>query len=366
MKEGEIVLKSVSLCMIVKNEEETLDRCLTGIQEAVDEIIIVDTGSTDLTKKIAAKYTDKIYDFTWKDDFSAARNFAFSFGTMDYLMWLDADDVIPEESRKKILHFKNQDMDHADMVMMPYIVSFDEQENGIFSYFRERMVKNNGTYKFSGRVHEVIPLSGKVLYIDSPIEHRKNRKEDSARNLRIYETMEQEGEFLEPRALYYYGRELLFHGKYEKSASIFEKFLKMPDGWIENKIDATRQLALCRYCLGQEDQALSALLKALEYDVPRGETCCDLGRHFMDRERYEQAVYWFLQALEAKKDYKSGAFIQEDCYGFLPCILLCVCYDKIGNRKLAEFYNEQAGKYKPDSRYYMANKQYFQECHGNF
>lgn len=352
--------------MIVKNEEKTLGRCLSCIQEAMDEIIIVDTGSTDLTKKIAEKYTEKIYDFKWNDDFSAARNFAFSLGTMDYLMWLDADDVISEESIKKIIHLKNQDMDYADMVMMPYIVSFDENGNGTFSYFRERIVKNSGAYKFLGRVHEVIPLSGNVLYIDSPIEHRKNKKGDSIRNLRIYESMERKGEVLEPRALYYYGRELLFHGKYEKGASIFEKFLEMPEGWIENKIDATRQLAQCRYGLGQEDLALSSLLKALEYDVPRGETCCDLGRHFMDRGRYEQAVYWFLQALEAKKDYKSGAFIQEDCYGFLPCIWLCICYDKIGNRKLAEFYNEQAGKYKPNSGYYMANKQYFRERHGNF
>lgn len=359
-------MKTISLCMIVKNEEETLDRCLSSIQAAVDEVIVVDTGSTDFTKKIAGKYTNKIYDFIWKDDFSAARNYAFSLGTMDYLMWLDADDVIPEESKEKIIQLKNCDMDQADMIMMPYKVSFDEQGNETFSYFRERLVKNNGAFRFSGRVHEVIPPSGKVIYIEGAVEHRKNKESDNTRNLRIYEKMEREGELLEPRAFYYYGRELLFHGKYEKSAGIFEKFLEMPEGWTENKIDAARQLAQCRYCLGQEAQALSSLLKALEYDVPRGETCCDLGRHFMDRERYEQAVYWFLQALNAKKDYRSGAFIQEDCYGFLPCILLCVCYDKMGNRKLAEFYNEQAGKYKPYSRYYLANKQYFQNLPGNF
>lgn len=359
-------MKTISLCMIVKNEEETLDRCLSGIQAAVDEIIIVDTGSADLTKKIASKYTDRIYNFFWKEDFSAARNYAFSLGTMDYLMWLDADDIIPQESKEKIIRLKDRDMDQADMIMMPYIVSFDEQGNGTFSYFRERLVKNNGVYKFSGRVHEVIPLSGKVVYIESPVEHRKNKEKDNARNLRIYESMEQEGTLLEPRAYYYYGRELLFHGKYEKSVHIFEKFLEMPEGWIENKIDAARQLAQCRYCLGQEEQALSSLLKTLEYDVPRGETCCDLGRHFMDREQYEQAVYWFLQALDAKKDYRTGAFIQEDCYGFLPCILLCICYYNMGNRKLAEFYNEQAGTFKPYSRYYLLNKQYFQKSPGNF
>jgi Glycosyl transferase family 2. len=77
---------TISLCMIVKNEELTLDRCLTSIKDAVDEIIIVDTGSTDLTKNIGKKYTDKIFDFKWIDDFSAARNFSFSKATMDYIL----------------------------------------------------------------------------------------------------------------------------------------------------------------------------------------------------------------------------------------------------------------------------------------
>ena len=63
---------SVSLCMIVKNEEDVLERCLESAVELVDEIIIVDTGSTDRTKEIAARFTDRIYDFPWRDDFAAA------------------------------------------------------------------------------------------------------------------------------------------------------------------------------------------------------------------------------------------------------------------------------------------------------
>ena len=76
---------TISLCMIVKNEERILARCLDSVKDLVDEIIIVDTGSADATKRIAAEYTDKIYDFTWIDDFSAARNFAFSKATGDYI-----------------------------------------------------------------------------------------------------------------------------------------------------------------------------------------------------------------------------------------------------------------------------------------
>ena len=73
--------------MIVKDEEFTLGRCLDTVKDLVDEIIIVDTGSVDKTKEIARTYTDKIYDFTWIDDFAAARNFSFEKASMDYLLW---------------------------------------------------------------------------------------------------------------------------------------------------------------------------------------------------------------------------------------------------------------------------------------
>ena len=97
---------SVSLCMIVKNEEDVLERCLESAADLVDEIIIVDTGSTDRTKEIAARFTDQIYDFPWCDDFAAARNESFSHASMDYCMWLDADDVLLEEDQTFFLALK--------------------------------------------------------------------------------------------------------------------------------------------------------------------------------------------------------------------------------------------------------------------
>ena len=81
-------MATVSLCMIIKDEEAVLARCLESVRDCVDEIIIVDTGSSDESKKIAAGFTDKIYDFKWIDDFSAARNYSFSKGSMDYLLSL--------------------------------------------------------------------------------------------------------------------------------------------------------------------------------------------------------------------------------------------------------------------------------------
>ena len=251
-------MASLSLCMIVKNEEDVLGRCLESVKGLADEIIVVDTGSDDLTKEIAAHYTDRIYDFEWRDDFSAARNFAFSKGTKDFLMWLDADDVIPGEEAERFTDdvipgeeaerfrsFKENLTPDTDVVMMPYAVSFDGAGRSTFIYYRERIIRNHAGYYFQGRVHEAVTPSGKIIYSDIRVEHHKIKASDNGRNLRIYEEMERSKETFDSRALYYYGRELLYHRKYKKAADVLEKFLDRPDGWIENRIDAARKLAAC-------------------------------------------------------------------------------------------------------------------------
>ena len=88
-------MNTISLCMIVKNEEDVLER---GLESAAE--VMVDTGSTDRTESIARKCADLVEHYKWTDDFAAARNFAFSKATMDYICWLDADDVIDEKNRK--------------------------------------------------------------------------------------------------------------------------------------------------------------------------------------------------------------------------------------------------------------------------
>ena len=144
---------TISLCMIVKDEEDVLDRCLDCVMDIVDEIIIVDTGSTDNTKKIAQKYTDKIFDFQWINDFSAARNFSFSKATMDYTLWLDADDIILEEDIEKFKRLKQTLTQDVDNVMMKYNVGFDENGRVTLSYFRERLSKTKNNCQWMEPVH---------------------------------------------------------------------------------------------------------------------------------------------------------------------------------------------------------------------
>lgn len=101
--------KLLSVCMIVKDEEEVLERCLSSIKDIADEIIIVDTGSTDSTKEIAHKFTNLIFDFTWVNDFSAARNESIKHATSKWILVLDADEYINTEDIHQIRLFLNEE-----------------------------------------------------------------------------------------------------------------------------------------------------------------------------------------------------------------------------------------------------------------
>lgn len=139
---------TISLCMIVKNEEEVLADCLSSIQDIVDEMIIVDTGSTDQTKEIAHSFSAKVLDFEWVQHFAKARNFAFSHATKEYILWLDADDVLLEEDRQKLLQLKQTLDPSVDAVSMFYHVGFDEDGQVNFKYRRNRLVKRSLNFQW--------------------------------------------------------------------------------------------------------------------------------------------------------------------------------------------------------------------------
>tara|TARA_Y100000310_G_scaffold345226_1_gene462890 strand:+ start:9135 stop:10988 length:1854 start_codon:yes stop_codon:yes gene_type:complete len=93
---------TLSVCMIVKNEAKHLEMCLKSIKDLGDELIVVDTGSSDNTKQIAAKYTEKVHDFDWVNDFSAARNFSLKQATSDWIFVIDADEVLNKKDHRRI------------------------------------------------------------------------------------------------------------------------------------------------------------------------------------------------------------------------------------------------------------------------
>lgn len=351
---------TLGLSMIVKNESDVLSRALSSVAKFADEIVIVDTGSADGTKDIARSFTDKVYDFEWIDDFSAARNFALKHVTTDYWMWLDADDIVPYKTALQIKKFMAACDGSADVIMLPYVLGYNENNKPAFSFYRERILKNRPDLFWQGRVHEAVTPIGKVSRLPYPIVHAKpQNKSSGARNLDIYRKMRIENITFSPRERYYYARELFYNGFTTDAAEEFKAYLNMPGGFSANKIDACVMLAKCFIASGEVDSALAAAFNSFMFGLPTGEACCEIGGIFFGKGDYASAAYWYERALRAKPDTASGAFVNSEYYGFTPLVWLSVCYDRLGETKKAFRYHLRAKKLRPDNQSIIHNSAYF-------
>lgn len=354
-------LITVSLCMIVKNEEDTLPRCLKSVQGLVDEIIVVDTGSQDATVQRAQDLGAQVYAFPWVEDFAKARNFSFSKATQQYCLWLDADDVLTPQDREGFAQLKATLPPHIDVVMLPYHIAFDAEGRPTFTYYRERLIRRLAGLRWQGAVHEAIAPVGNVLYYDkTAVTHQKLHPSDPHRNLRILEQQLAQGRALSPREQFYYARELDAHGRQEEAAALWEAFLAEGQGWVENKREACRDLSACYLRMGQKEKAFAALTRELAFGLPRAELCCELGNWFFREENYPAAAFWYETALQRPREDQSGAFVRPDCYGYFPCMQLCVCYYRMGNLALSQEFNRRAGAFKPDDPAFLYNERFFQ------
>src|SRR5919202_4935317 len=144
-----ISIPSLSLCMIVKNERQNLHRCLASIKPYVDEMIVVDTGSEDGTPEIAAQYGAKVSYFEWCDDFSAARNYAISQASGNWILMPDADEELVIESED----FLNQ------LSLRPHILAYsvaltEANDPSRTPAYLIRLLRNIPEIKYVGRFHE--------------------------------------------------------------------------------------------------------------------------------------------------------------------------------------------------------------------
>lgn len=158
----------LSACLIVKNEEDMLRRCLESLKGGVDEIVIVDTGSTDKTKEIAKEFTDKVYDFEWTNDFAEARNFAGSHATGEWILAIDADECVdPENLAAAIDEIKSHD-NKFDTYAVEIINFLDEFGESSAANNMARIYKNDGTLYFEGPIHEqIVNKKGKQALLKS-------------------------------------------------------------------------------------------------------------------------------------------------------------------------------------------------------
>ncbi|WHE06984.1 glycosyltransferase family 2 protein [Thermoanaerobacterium thermosaccharolyticum] len=344
---------TISLCMIVKNEKLTLDRCLTSIKDAVDEIIIVDTGSTDSTKNIAKKYTNKIFDFKWIDDFSAARNFSFGKATMDYILWLDADDYVEPEDLEKLKKLKNSFDTSIDSVTMKYVLTKDSNGSPSFISIRNRLVKRTKNFKWIGAVHEYLEVYGKIYDSDIKITHGKVKNTPN-RNIEIYEKMIKSKIDFTPRDMFYYANELTEHKRYAEAIEYYNMFIDSKKGWIEDILYSLGKLADCYEALGNLAKRDEVLFKSFEYDVPRPEFCCRLGYKFLQENKIKQSIFWYELATKVEKP--NQGFVNIACSTWLPHIQLCICYYKLGDIEKSYMHNEEARKYDPNNPMVLQNK----------
>lgn len=145
----------LSLCMIVKNEEDNLPRCLNSIKDIVDEIIIVDTGSTDRTVEIAKNYGANIFYYEWDNNFSNARNFSIEKAQGDWILIMDADDELEMKDKTKLLELlQEKDADCFFLQTLNHLGT--GKDSDIVYSINIRLIRNEGNYRFEGAIHEQI------------------------------------------------------------------------------------------------------------------------------------------------------------------------------------------------------------------
>ena len=333
-------MATISVCMIVKNEEKVLARCLDSLNGLWEELIIVDTGSTDATKEIAAKYTDKVYDFSWTGNFSDARNYSFSKAGCDYIYCADADEELDEENRDKFLILKEALSQNPEIEIVQMYYGNQLSQNSIYNFdkeYRPKLYKRLREFIWQEPIHEAVRLDP-VFYDSDIVIWHKPHGQHWARDLTYFEKMIERQEILSPRIQDIYLRELYFIGElhnlkkgHEYLKEISEK--ESPESDVFQKAIAI----LCKEArIGRKE---SDFLKySLKGVASRGssELCMELGHYFYERDEWAEAAIWYYNAaFETTCQMSLKAATSE------PLAQLVSCYEKLNMPEIAEEYRKQ-------------------------
>lgn len=334
----EVIVKTISLCMIVKNEEKRLARCLDSIADLMDEIIIVDTGSTDATKKIAARYTDKIYDFTWIDDFSAARNFAFSKASKEYIYSADADEVLSSENRDRFRMLKEMLLPEIEIVQMKYgnqlqygtVYNFDEE-------YRPKLFKRLREFVWVESIHETVRTEPLVYDSDIVITHLPEESH-AKRDLAQFAKQLEKGIRLSKRLHGMYARELFVAGDAQDFAQAADFFQTSASDTARSAEEVTEACCVAAKAarLAGEDKLFFKYCSKVIAGEGCSEICCEMGHYYEDDGDYEEAVIWYYNAAYETSPVLSYASGKKE-----PLEGLVRCYRKMGMEEQAESYAEE-------------------------
>ncbi len=335
-------MATVSVCMIVKNEQKVLQRCLESLKGLYEELIIVDTGSTDNTKNIASAYTNKIYDFVWIDDFSAARNFAFSLCTQQYIYTVDADEVLDETNRNKFLLLKQNILPEIEIVQMYYVNS--KNENSVYNFQKElrpKLFKRLREFVWIDPIHERVRLQPIVYDSDIEILHMPEG-EHTNRDLSILTKLAQQGKVFSDTLFKMYARELFKAGTTQQLTKSKHYFLNALEN---NTLGEKRQIcqiilskialtennihSFFKHCISQKTEGITS------------EICYLLGEYFYTQNDIEEGLSWYQYALETLP------CMDIHCCGDKALFAIAKCFETLGQKQQSQHYMQMAQNWTP-------------------
>ena len=289
---------TISVCMIVKDEEQTIRRCLESLEGVYDELIVVDTGSTDDTKRIAKDCGAQVYDYVWQQDFADARNFAFSKANCEYIYSADADETLDEENRQRFLILKEHLNPDIDIVQMWYRNQLKYET--VYNYDKElrpKLFKRMRPFIWEGAVHEQVRMNPIVFDADVEIDHHPATSHAS-RDLEYFRRSVERGGLLDARLHDMYARELTKAGTEEDFALARPYFAEAAED-ANRSMDEVKQsfyiLARTARMAGDKETFFKYALRDVACEAT-SEMCFELGCFFRDAGDLREAKLWFFNA----------------------------------------------------------------------
>lgn len=312
--------------MIVKNESMCLANCLGNARDFVDEIVIVDTGSTDSTLEIAGEFTDKIYRYQWTDNFSDARNYSLSKATKDWVIVLDADEIIaPDDFGKLRKIICNTDRDAFYLIQRNYTtirndwrwtpIDKPEKESGEYTgYVRNpnmRLFRNRCGIHFRGAVHETVDRSvrhSNCGELEIPIHHYVEQKDLDTRQLRYLKICDKELEKNPDGRLYAIAASIHLSSRKDPKTAIL---------YFRKAVECGHMVQLCRKCIGECYVHLGQLDKALEIFQQLAEEgrsditmFCNIALMLIKKKQYVLARDYLERGLALAKDSNTKGMLR--------------------------------------------------------
>lgn len=363
-------MAKIALTMITKDEEATIRQCLESVAGHVDEIVVVDTGSTDATLDIVREFTDKIHHFDWVHDFSAARQYALQqvSDDADWIVWADADDVV--ENAQNFRTLIDSIAADIDGVVFPYEYQRDPDTGECLTFLsRERLLRGpKGNWKWQGVVHEVIvPSDGhqpKFMVSDAVryIHHRPLTKDTPSRNLDIIERYIEECDATasepDPRMVVYLGSELMAQQRWEEASAAFIRYLSISK-WEEEKYQATHKLADCYRHLKRYEDAISTELLGFQVRDDWADGYYGLAECYYHLRDWDRVLRW-LDRGDVLGPPKTLLITHPLDYSFLPKVFRSVALFNKGKVEEALDFCNQALEIVPHDQQLLHNKEVFQ------